>query len=232
MMRKDSLDPLLYTDCMPSLMSATGRVDVHSVVAHYLMDNQISGSYLEFGVGKGRSAVSALRAYGRAGVCDHFHLFDSFVGLPKPEGVDVSGPQFKESDFAYSESQVQAFLIEHDVWDEARVNFHPGWFENTLPGWIEHAVDSHIKVAVVHLDMDLYNSCLTVLNALTPLLRTGVVMIFDDWNCFSASNQAGERAAVRKWLSQNPGISLNPWISYGWHGQVFFCDALSEGALK
>lgn len=227
-MRKDSLDPLPYTEEMPSLMSATGRVDLHSVVAHYLMDNKLFGSYLEFGVGSGRSAVSALRAYGRAGVCDRFHLFDSFVGLPKLTGVDAAGLQFKESDFAHSETQVKNFLTKHHVWDEERVQLHPGWFENTLPRWVEDAPVSELKVAVVHLDMDLYSSCLTVLEAITPLLKTGVVMIFDDWNCFRASNQAGERAAVKKWLLQNQNISLNPWFSYGWHGHVFFCDVLRE----
>lgn len=223
-MRRDDLDPLPYTSEMPSLMSATGRIDAHSVIAHFLTDNKIMGAYLEFGVGHGRSAVAALRAYQRTRVCNIFHLFDSFEGLPQPEGVDSSSRQFHARDYAFSKEQVRDFLLQHDVWNESNIVLHKGWFETTVPAWTEQAIASGLNVAVVHMDMDYYSSCLTVLKSIGPLLHTGTVILFDDWNCFSASNNAGERRAVRDWLAMNPGIHLNPWFAYGWHGQVFFCD--------
>jgi O-methyltransferase len=229
-MRKDSLDPLPYTAEMPSLMSAAGRVDVHSVVAHYLMDNRLHGAYLEFGVGRGRSAVSALRAYSRSDVCQEFHLFDSFAGLPALKGADVVSRQFQEGSFAFTEQQVRDFLVEHGVWDQDRISLHSGWFENTVASWVARVAPEGLQPAVVHMDMDLRDSCATVLDAITPLLRTGVVMLFDDWNCFSASNQLGERRAVREWLARTPEIALNAWFPYGWHGQVFFCDVTDTKA--
>lgn len=228
-MRRDPLDPLPYTAEMPSLMSATGRVDVHSIVAHYLADNRIQGAYLEFGVGQGRSAVSAVRAYSRNNVCDQFHLFDSFVGLPAPTGLDISSRQFQEGGFAYSESQVRDFLIDHDTWVSDRISMHGGWFSDTVPDWAIQAATDGLLPAVVHMDMDLHDSCTTVLNAIAPLLRTGIVMLFDDWNCFAASNRLGERRAVRDWLESNRNVALNAWFPYGWHGQAFFCEVYGNG---
>lgn len=228
MMRHDNLDPLPYTAEMPSLMSATGRVDAHSVIAHFLADNKIKGAYLEFGVGQGRSAVAALRAYQRAQVCDFFHFFDSFEGLPSPEGLDAGSKQFHSGAYAFNEEQVRNFLEEHEVLDDSKITLHKGWFDETVFPWVKEALESDLHVAVVHMDMDYYNSCLTVLKSISQLLRTGTVMLFDDWNCFAASNRAGERRAVRDWLATNPSIDLNPWFSYGWHGQVFFCDVLSN----
>jgi hypothetical protein len=222
------LDPLPYNAEMPSLMSATGRVDAHTVVAHFLVDHKIRGDYLEFGVGQGRSTVAALRAYRRADVCRHFHLFDSFRGLPEPQGIDSGGNQFHAGAYAFDEREVQQFLHEHAVWNDEQITFYKGWFEETVPRWAGSPAARENSIAVVHMDMDYYTSCLTVLSAITPLLRTGTVMLFDDWNCFTASNRAGERRAVREWLSKNSAISLNAWFPYGWHGQVFFCDIDSD----
>lgn len=230
-MRQDPLDPLPYTADIPSLMSGNGRVDAHSIVAHYLMDNKMKGAYLEFGVGMGRSAVAALRAYSRVNVVDQFHLFDSFCGLPKLAGVDSSSAQFKEGDYSYGAGDVRKFLEDHRVWDPTRVNFHRGWFQDTVELFAVTAQSDDLAISVIHLDMDLYESCLTVLSAIRRLLKTGVVLMFDDWNCFSASNEAGERKATKEWLRSNPDIRLDPWFSYGWHGQSFFCQVL-EGSVK
>lgn len=222
-MRKDALDPLCYTDQIPSLMSASGRVDAHSIVAHYLMDNRITGAYLEFGVGQGRSAVAAVRAHSRANTITQFHLFDSFCGLPKLIGVDSLSKQFNEGDYSFNDVDVKKFLVDHSVWDQERIFLHPGWFQNTVEKWV---ATNNVAISVIHLDMDLYESCLTVLSAVKRLLRTGVVLMFDDWNCFNASNLAGERKATMEWLQCNPDVRLEPWFPYGWHGQSFFCQVL------
>jgi O-methyltransferase len=206
-MRQDPLDPLPYTADIPTLMSGIGRVDAHSIVAHYLMDNKMKGVYLDFGVGMVCSAVAAVRAYLRVNVVDQFHLFDSFCGLPKLAGVDSSSAQFKEGDYAYSAGDVRKF-------------------QGTVEQFAVTAQSDDLAISVIHLDMDLYESCLTVLNSVRRLLKTGVVFMFDDWNCFRASNEAGERKATMKWLRSNYDMRLDHWFSYGWHGRSFFCQVL------
>lgn len=223
MMRRDELDPLPYTAAIPSLMSATGRVDVHTLAAKFLADSRLRGPYLEFGVGKGRSAVSALRAYTREGVCDHFVLCDSFQGLPPLQGPDAGSAQFSPGDYAFSQADVAAFLHEYEADALARVTYVPGWFGAGTRDAVAAALEQQ-PIALLHVDVDLYESCRWVLEAATPWLRPGVVVLFDDWNCFNASNRFGERRAVAEWLQEHPDFTLNEFTSYGWHGRAFIFD--------
>lgn len=222
-MRRDELDPLPYAEGYPSLRSATGRVDIHSLVAKFLSDSRLAGAYLEFGVGKGRSAVTALRAYTRAGVCSRFVLCDSFEGLPALEGSDAGSRQFKQGDYAYSLEQVAGLLAEREVDSLAPITCVQGWFGEQTRSGVEQALEG-VPPVVVHVDVDLYESARIVLATVTDLLPPGAVVLFDDWNCFSASDRHGERRAAREWLAANPGFALNAFASYGWHGQAFVFD--------
>lgn len=119
------------------------------------------GAVLEFGVYYGRS-LKMLQDF----MPDRpLHGFDSFQGLPEewmpgePRG-------------AYS---TDGFIPSHI--DGA--TFHVGWFEHTLPTFLRQ--HPHLDVALVHLDCDLYSSTKTVLDHLGPVLRPGVVLVFDDF---------------------------------------------------
>jgi O-methyltransferase len=225
--RIDDLDPLTYMDDMPSLMSVWGRVDIHTIVGKFLEDNKILGAYLEFGVGKGRSAVSAVRAYRRARVCDRFVLFDSFRGLPELKGADEGSQQFREGDYAFSRDDVVDFLRRHDV-DPDSMELCSGWIEESFPAWT--ARNAGVAAAVVHIDVDLHSACKAILDHLMPFLQQGAVILFDDWNCFKASSRHGERRATREWLSANPHIQLHSYCGYGWSGHAFLVDVQSTTA--
>lgn len=224
--RKDPLDPLPMTCEWPSLRCHTGRVDIHSLAAFFVRESKLKGAYFEFGVVSGRSAIAAIRANRRENpqTVSPFLLFDSFQGLPKLTGPDSDSMQFKPGDYAFSVEQVIANLQQHGVYNEATVHLVPGWFDQSLPAF--PAADLGVtQVAIVHLDMDLYSSCVTVLDFIEPFLQVGTVMLFDDWNAFSASNHKGERAATAQWLKRNPQWQLNDYAAYGWHGRVFIVDA-------
>lgn len=217
MQRRDGLDPLPFTQDWPSLRSATGRVDIHSLAAFFAMETRNGGDYFEFGVGKGRSAVSAVRAeamYQRSGSL--FHLYDSFTGLPELHGRDADFGQFKAGDFAFSEIAVRAFLEEHRAYPEDRFRFTSGAFDETL-----RAPAPQRAAAIVHVDCDLYSSTRLVLPYIQPCLRPGTLMLFDDWNLYAASPAHGERAAVAEWLVANTQIRLEPFAAYSWCGQAF-----------
>lgn len=220
--RIDELDPLDYTEEMPSLMSAWGRVDIHSVCAKFLADNHVTGAYLEFGVGSGRSAVSAIRAYWRAGVCNRFVLFDSFAGLPELRESDTESIQFKKGDYAYTEAEVFAFLAEHGIDSSIPVTMVPGWFDDSIKSLL--CQQKPLRSSVVHIDVDLYASCRDVLEAVTESLGDGTIMLFDDWNCFSGSSSHGERRAFAEWCLRHPYVKTHAYCSYGWHGQAFIVE--------
>jgi hypothetical protein len=224
--RQDALDPLPMTCEWPSLRCHTGRVDIHSLAAFFVRESKLAGAYFEFGVASGRSAIAALRANRRENphTVSPFLLFDSFQGLPELSGPDSDSAQFKPGDYAFSVEQVIAKLQQHGVYDGSTVHLVPGWFEQSLAAF--PAADLGVtKAAIVHLDTDLYSSCVTVLDFIEPFLQVGTVMLFDDWNAFNASNHKGERAATAQWLRRNPRWQLNDYAAYGWHGRVFIVDA-------
>lgn len=227
--RRDPLDPLPYFAEWPSLRSATGRVDIHSLAAFWIHESRILGDYYEFGVASGRSAISAIRAsrlYGQP-AARHFHLFDSFEGLPELTGVDAGSRQFDRGDYAFHLEQTRRNLEEHGAWDPSLVTFYRGWFEDSLTAGLRESLADR-PAAIVHVDCDLYESALTVLSFVTPLLQRGTILLVDDYNCFQASNDLGLRRALMEWASGSGAIvSLQPYASYGWHGQVFIVDLLS-----
>jgi O-methyltransferase len=230
--RRDALDPLPYTAEWPSLRSAFGRVDIHSLASAWARFNDLHGAYLEFGVGAGRSAVSALRANLRdnPGRIDPFVLFDSFEGLPAIDGPDTGTTRFAEGDYAFSEQQVAEFLTRHDV-DASRVEMVPGYYERSLPAFDLARLGGR-RAAIVHVDVDLYGSCRQVLDFVTPLLQPLSVLLFDDWNVFGLDDRRGERGAVRDWLATSPGFVLEEYAAYGWHGRMFIAKATDAYTLS
>jgi hypothetical protein len=220
--RIDALDPLPYSESWPSLRSASGRVDVHSLAAFWVLESKLSGDYLEFGVGAGRSAIAAIRANRRYNpeTVARFFLFDSFEGLPPLTGKDVGSQQFKGGDYAFSRASVIQKLTEHGAYDVSRVELVSGFYEHSLPGFDTSRFGDR-KAAIVHVDVDLYESAATVLRFVTPHLQAGTMLLFDDWNTFVADNRRGERAACREWLAENPQFSIESYVRYGWHGEGF-----------
>lgn len=226
MERRDELDPLHYRGQWPSLRSATGRVDIHSLAAFWVRESKVEGDYFEFGVASGRSAICAVRAAALYGwkAPARFHLFDSFRGLPDVQGLDTGSEQFKKGDFAYSREEVIAHLERRGVWDAARIALYEGWFADILDAGLQENFPPG-SAAIVHIDCDLYESTRQVLDFVTPLLQPGALMLLDDWNCFRGSNTAGERRAVREWIGRDDvPWELEHYASYGWHGAGFVVD--------
>lgn len=121
-------------------------------------------AYFEFGVHRGESIAWW---YGRnADPASRFHGFDSFEGLPenwmkdRVEGffsMDGQAPQVTDN----------------------RVRFHKGWFHHTLPGLLD-LFDAPAQ-RVFHMDADLYRSTIFVLMQLGPMMRTGDIVMFDEF---------------------------------------------------
>jgi len=119
--------------------------------------------YLEFGVGQGRSFLWWSRR--NQDPASRFTGFDTFTGLPESWGPFGAG----------------AFSTEGRTPEgvDARARFVKGLFQDTLPGFLrDYRVE---RRKVVHLDADLYSSTLFVLTSLAPFLRTGDVLLFDEF---------------------------------------------------
>jgi O-methyltransferase len=191
-------------------------------VAEYLISAQIPGDYAEFGVYRGTTFEQAYKSMASFFADMKFAAFDSFEGLPKPEGIDaVAGytGNFHEKEFSCSEEEFLANMEAAGV-DLSRIRTVKGWFDETL---IPADTDAYglEKIAAAWIDCDLYKSTVPVLDFLTSRLSTGSVIVFDDWRNFRNQPDFGEQKAVSEWLAKNPGITLRELFAYGWYGMVF-----------
>jgi hypothetical protein len=69
------------------------------------------------------------------------------------------------------------------------------------------------KAAVIYIDCDLYASAAVVLDFIVPFLQEGTVIVFDDWNCYYANPDRGERRAWREFLEAHPDLRFEPFVS-------------------
>jgi len=119
--------------------------------------------YLEFGVHQGDATRywSKLLSDPRS----KLHGFDSFEGLP-----ENFLPHRRKGHFSL-QGQVPRI-------DDPRVQFFPGWFEQTLATYTLPAHD----VLVLNFDADLYSSTIFVLNTLERAIVPGTYIYFDEFN--------------------------------------------------
>lgn len=204
--------------------------------ARFVACEMIPGDYLEFGVYKGASFISAYHAFAHAygerirqreGEASddaqskrqsfwdemRFFGFDSFEGLPELVGPDQQTNDFEQGQYSASEQEFLHNLTTGGV-DMAKVISVPGWFGEVCNDqtWAKLGIQ---KAAVVWIDGDLYSSARDVLNGLTPLLQDGTVLIFDDWFAFRGNPTLGEQRALREWENNNKEFTLIPFHKEG-----------------
>ncbi len=120
--------------------------------------------YLEFGVAKGISFkwwLSRIKSNDA-----RFYGFDTFSGLPEDWGP------FKKGDMNTSNSPPEI--------DDTRYTFYQGLFQQTLIPFLNNYNAQRRKV--IHMDADLYSSTLYVLTQITPFLKSGDILFFDEFN--------------------------------------------------
>jgi hypothetical protein len=154
------------------------RVAVFDSIAHLVGEKQVL--YLEFGVYKGQSLAywsSALK-----NPESRLHAFDSFRGLP--ETFDTLTHPIGKFDVGGALPNI----------GDSRIEFHVGWFEETVPGF---ELPSHDQL-LINLDADLYSSTKLVLDHLSPYIKPGVILYFDDM-----SRTEHEPAALADFMAEN-----------------------------
>ena len=132
------------------------------VINDFSLNSKID--YLEFGVSKGRSFKWWINR-----ITDDeakFYGFDTFTGLPESWGP------FKKGDMGSDNAPP---LI-----DDHRHEFYQGLFQQTLLPFLSNYDAGKRKV--IHMDADIYSATLYVLTLITPILRSGDIIFFDEFN--------------------------------------------------
>lgn len=134
----------------------------HYISVTILHDTPID--YLEFGVFEGDSILKWTQLNTRPE--SRFYGFDTFTGLPENWFKDFSQGAFSKDG-------------KPPKINDARVSFIKGMFQDTLEGFLKKYQKKN--TIVIHIDADLYSSTLFVLSSMHSNLRSGDIVIFDDF---------------------------------------------------
>jgi len=152
-----------YTDFFSTGFDYKKRYDLFEyVITKEGLDTSID--YLEFGVSTGNSLkwwVNRLKNKN-----SRFYGFDTFTGLPEDWGP------FKAGDMSNDNKPPTI--------KDGRVSFIQGIFQQTLIPFLTKYKNENKKI--IHLDADLYSATLYVLTLLTPYLKSGDILFFDEFN--------------------------------------------------
>lgn len=121
--------------------------------------------YMEFGVSTGGSFRWWIENLKNEN--NRFYGFDTFSGLPEDWGP------FKAGDMSNGNEPPKI--------DDDRHLFYQGLFQQTLIPFLADYKGQE-KQKVIHMDADLYTATLYVLTLITPYLKKGDIILFDEFN--------------------------------------------------
>lgn len=137
---------------------------------------QLGGLFLEFGVASGDTinciaSRTSQKVYG----------FDSFEGLPEDWTGQLPKGAFKQSHLPNVRANVELVI---------------GLFDHTISDFLRYHPE---PVAFIHIDCDLYSSTKCVFENLGDRIRSGTIIVFDEYLNYSGW-QKGERKAFYEFL--------------------------------
>lgn len=140
------------------------------------------GLCLEFGTGWFNSIRLFAAHLGNSNAEQIIYGFDTFEGLPEEwPGTDAG---------------VGAFHIPTPTDLPGNVRLIKGLVQETAPGFL---VQHNAPIRFLHMDLDLYAPTLAVLEAALPFLRSGTVILFDEFTGY-AGYRHGELKAWHEFM--------------------------------
>ena len=201
----------------------------------YITTNQIRGDFIEFGTYEGKTFIESwnqwiyfqkwmemqmksTEKWRVENVKDYYEDkpkfigIDSFKGLPNNDEQDVN---LSQDSFAVTKNSVYDKCIDNGMIED-QFELIESFFADIPNGTLTN------KAAIIHIDSDIYMSAIEALKICKDIFQQGTVLMFDDYNCFSASNDKGERRALKE-FSKETGVVFEPWFAYRNVGQAFLC---------
>lgn len=188
-----------------------------------VIEEGVEGCFVECGVMAGGHPAVMYYAMRELGVQNRrIHLFDSFDGIPQATeqdeqhhretyGARKDGEAVKSSGISRcTVDQVGRFFTHWGV-DAGPYVFHPGWFQDTMPKECARIP----KIAVLRIDVDLYESTRICYENLYHLVVPGGLIIDDDWGDVEEAPPC-RRAAIKAMGSEPsvfkvPGTPTTAW---------------------
>lgn len=165
----------------------------------------ISGDIVECGVGRGegllmfaflvKDEIKGKKLWG----------FDSFEGFPEPSEQDKSIRNLKKGELAdTSIYDVLNLLINSGLDKEfvrSQITLVKGFFNESLTKY------TGSSIALLHLDVDIYDSYLTTLKELYPKVEQGGVVLFDEYMATDEHlHFPGAQKAINEYFGDNKSL--------------------------
>lgn len=198
------------------------RMSRHLFFSHAffaLSFNGIDGDYVEFGCYSGTTFSLAYSEARRWGHSATLWAFDSFKGLPDDD-IDRH-PGWTKGSMATSVSEFHSICAAHNIPRRA-YKVVKGVFEETLPRMSPG--EGPTNIALAYIDCDLYSSSTIVLDFLQPRIKHGMIVAFDDYFIWSATQRSGERQAFLEKFSQDEHWHFLPYRTFGMSGMSFVVE--------
>lgn len=158
-------------------MMGVSRFSNRKRLLRFAVENsKIEGPILEFGVWRGNTINFLAELLPNSKI----YGFDAFEGLPDP--------WFGVGRFA---RQGEAPQVRDNV------ELVIGWFDQTLPMFLN--ANMFDRVALLHIDCDIYSSTQTVLNGLRKRIGPGTIIVFDEYFNYT-SWERHEYAAFKEFV--------------------------------
>ncbi|MFP5578411.1 MAG: TylF/MycF/NovP-related O-methyltransferase [Acidimicrobiia bacterium] len=190
-------------ECRPFTMASDERLLATIDAVRHVVGRGVPGALVECGVWRGGSVLAMVRTLQELGVDDRdVWCFDTFTGMTAPGDADVSrysppatetwadasargerpwGGYFDAG--VFGRDQV-AELLAGTGYPVERIHLVAGPVEDTIPA------DAPDDIALLRLDTDWYESTRHELEHLYPRLRSGGVLIVDDYGHWEGAARA------------------------------------------
>jgi len=168
------------------------------------------GTILEFGVYGGRTLeYLAIQLLDRMNPMSKLYGFDSFKGIAKEtEGVwrpDRHGEGMMSLSAEYVVKKISDLGIKVGI--DERFHLVSGFFCDSLTPDLAATI---YNLAFVNIDVDIHSSTVELLEWITPMLRVGTILFFDDWadpiDVKIRDDEWGEHLAFRQYREKHPNI--------------------------
>jgi O-methyltransferase len=168
------------------------------------------GCIVECGVWRGGMTAAMAEVLGSE---RRYYLFDSFEGLPPARAIDGAQALAWQADttgaFYYDNCRAEQAFAEAAMKRSGARSYTlvKGWFKDTLPGFVLAE-----PIAILRLDADWYDSTLECLTHLYPRVRTGGLVIVDDYfhwdGCARAVHDFLSRHALCDRIRESRGVGF------------------------
>lgn len=215
-----------------------GRYSTFRSAIRFINYEMITGDVLEFGVGNGKSlAMLALlhqENLAQDSHTDNLTFSRRFVGLDSFSCLPADTyhhPRWWNGLFSTNYDSTHPFLKLFDKIDinvveilfslckiNIKLHLEKIWFNQLSPNVIPNKYN---KIALLHIDCDLYDSTYQVLHSVEPALQSGCMLLFDDWFCYQANPHKGEAKAFRDFLYAYPYWQAIHYRTYATHCNAF-----------